>query len=291
MDCKTRLCQFDTALGNLGSNLAAHEVQIARAVADGIELIAFPELSLTGYFLKDQTAEVALGLDAAELARLAQASQAISIIAGFVEKARDGRLYNALGFFEDGRLISVHRKVHLVTYGMFEEQRDFAAGERFVPVESKLGRFGLLTCEDAWHIDGAYLYFLDGVDALLIASAGPGRGVTAAETPREDGRNRLGSGRVWETLQEALGLFFRTWVLYVNRAGWEDGIVFGGGTRAVDPFGRTHCAGLGLDPGCLDLRLDSSRLERSRIQTPLRRDERPGLFLRELTRRLDTGEI
>ena len=97
MACKIRLCLFDTALGNLASNLEAHLLEIERAGADGVELLAFPELSLTGYFLKDQTAEVALALDAPELAPLAEASRSLSIIAGFVEKARDGRLYNALG--------------------------------------------------------------------------------------------------------------------------------------------------------------------------------------------------
>ena len=90
--------------------------------------------------------------------------------------------------------MQLDRKVHLVTYGMFEESRDLAPGEEFRVVESKHGRFGLLLCEDAWHVDGAYLYFLDGADALLVASAGPGRGVGG-------GASELDSNRVWRTLQ------------------------------------------------------------------------------------------
>ena len=289
MPCTVRLCQCDTLLGNLAANLERHLAEIEGARAEGVDLIAFPELSLTGYFLKDQTAEVALPLDAPELERLAEASHDISILAGFVERARDGRLYNALAFFEEGRLLGLHRKVHLVTYGMFEEQRDLAAGRSFETIESKHGRFGLLTCEDAWHVDGAYLYFLDGVDCLLIASAGPGRGVTAAPEAKGETRSRLASGRVWESLQDAHGLFFRSWILYVNRCGFEDGILFGGGTRAVDPFGHCLPGSLELDPGTLDVKLEEKVLERARVQTPLRRDERPGLFLRELARRIDGG--
>ena len=282
MECRVRLAQVDTSLGNLASNLERHLVEIERAVEDGVDVLVFPELSLTGYFLKDQTAEVALSRDAELLAPLRERSAALSIVAGFVERSRDGRVYNSLGFFEDGELLHVHRKVHLVSYGMFEESRDLAPGESFEAVESKHGRFGLLLCEDAWHVDGAYLYFLDGVDAILIGSAGPARGVT-------DGTGELASNRVWRTLQDAFALFFRTWVLYCNRVGWEDGVVFGGASRVVDPFGSETCETLGLDPATLDVRLEGSLLDRARLQTPLRRDERPWILARALASRVGFG--
>lgn len=274
-----RLAQIDTSLGNFAANLERHLVEIERAVEDDVDLLVFPELSLTGYFLKDQTGEVAILRDSDALAPLLERSHAVSIGAGFVERDPDGRIYNAYGFFEDGRLVHVHRKVHLVTYGMFEESRDLAPGEEFETIESKHGRFGVLLCEDAWHVDGAYLYFLDGVDALLIASAGPGRGVTG-------GGGELDSNRVWRTLQDAFALFFRTWVLYCNRVGWEDGIVFGGATRVVDPTGKAATDALGLDPATLDVRLDPAVTARARLSTPLRRDERPWILARALTARV-----
>lgn len=281
MDCRIRLAQIDTALGNVDANVERHLVEIERAVEDGIDVLVFPELSLTGYFLKDQTAEVALARDAEALEPLRERSRGISIGAGFVERERDGRVFNAWGFFEGGELVHVHRKVHLVTYGMFEESRDLAAGDAFETVESKHGRFGVLLCEDAWHVDGAYLYFLDGADAFLIPSAGPGRGVGG-----DAGGEGLESDRVWRTLQDACSLFFRTWTLYANRVGWEDGIVFGGASRVVDPFGRQAAGPLGLDPGRLDVRIDSRALERARVQTPLLRDERPWILATSLARRV-----
>lgn len=285
MDCSVRLAQIDTTLGNLEANVATHLEWIRAAIEDGVDLILFPELSLTGYFLKDQTAQVAMGLDAPELAALLESSREISIVVGFVERGRDERLYNASAFLEDGEVKAVHRKVHLVTYGMFEDARDWAAGDEFTTVESKLGRFGLLNCEDAWHIDGAYLYFLDGVDALLVLSSGPGRGVTGDEPELE-------SNLAWRRIQDAFAFLFRTWVLYVNRIGWEDGIVFAGGSRVVGPFGKPEAAPLGLEAGALDVRLTSAALRRARTQTPLRRDERPWILARELGRRvgLEPGE-
>lgn len=282
-----RLAQQDTTLGNLTANLERHLVEIEAAVEDGVDVLFFPELSLTGYFLKDQTSEVAIPRDHELLQPLLERSKNISIGLGFVELSEDGRVYNAYGFLEDGELKHVHRKVHLVTYGMFEESRDLAPGEGFEVVQSKHGRFGLLLCEDAWHVDGAYLYFLDDVDALVVASAGPGRGVTG-----ESGE--LGSNRVWRTIQDAFALFFRTWVLYCNRVGWEDGVVFGGASRVVDPAGEPLGETLGLDPGRLDVRLDRTALSRARLQTPLRRDERPWILARELMGRIgfepDTGD-
>ena len=188
-------------------------------------------------------------------------------------------MYNSTAFLEDGEIRSVHRKVHLVTYGMFEDARDWAAGKEFATVESKHGRFGLLTCEDAWHIDGAYLYFLDGVDAIVVTSAGPGRGVTGVEPELE-------SNRVWRTIQDAFSFLFRTWIVYANRVGWEDGIVFAGGSRVVDPFGNELEGTLGLDPGALDATLSSDALKRARIQTPLRRDERPWILASALAQRV-----
>lgn len=131
MDCRIVLAQTEPTLGNVAQNLEAHLTEIDAAVASKADIVQFPELSLTGYFLKDQTADVALALDAPELNELASRSRDISIAVGFVELGRDGRTYNSVAFFEDGEILEVHRKVHLVSYGMFDEGRDFACGERF----------------------------------------------------------------------------------------------------------------------------------------------------------------
>jgi len=273
VDCRIALAQIDPTLGNLPANLDLHLAQADEAVARGVDVLLFPELSLTGYFLKDQVADVASGRDGHELERLAERSRDLSIGVGFVERGRDGRLYNAYAFLEDGELKAVHRKVHLVTYGMFDESRDIAPGERFAPLESKHGRFGVLVCEDMWHISAGYIHFLNGVDAILVPSASPGRGVTEAD-------GELRSARVWNTMLEAASLWFQTWIVYVNRVGVEDGITFGGGSRIIDPDGQTVASLDILDPGLTDARLTSEALQRARLATPLRRDEKPWLVSR-----------
>ncbi|MBM3975645.1 MAG: carbon-nitrogen hydrolase [Planctomycetes bacterium] len=277
MDCKVVLVQNNPALGHLHHNLEQHVATVKAAIDAGADLVVFPELSLTGYFLKDQTYELGLEPDAPILAPLLQLSKRISICFGMVERSREKRLYNSHVFLEQGRVLSVHRKVHLVTYGMFDESRDFAAGERFDCVDSRLGRFGFLICEDMWHLGGTYLHFLNDVDALIVPSASPGRGADA-------GGQGLANVRIWQTLLGAVSLFTQTFVLYANRVGWEDGISFSGQTCAYDPFGRRVGLLEGFDPGELALTLRSAELQRARAVTPLRRDEKPWVLLGQLER-------
>jgi predicted amidohydrolase len=278
MNCRVLLAQIEPTLGNLPANLELHLAEIERARKQGCELVLFPELSLSGYFLRDQVAEAAMPLEHPLLAQLCERSREISIGAGFVERGSDGRLYNTYGFFEDGRLLDVHRKVHLVTYGMFDDARDFAPGERFRAVESRLGRFGVLICEDMWHVSAAYLHFISNVDALLVPSSSPGRGVSRESEPG------LRSVHTWNRMQDALALLFQTWIVYVNRVGSEDGVLFSGGSRVVDPFGRESGALATLEPGSLEVVLRDEAMHRARITTPLRRDEKPWLVQRELER-------
>jgi predicted amidohydrolase len=270
MDCRVSLAQIDPQLGNLKANLALHLAEVEAARGRGADLVIFPEQSLTGYFLKDQTPDAARRLDCAELAALAERSHDITIGVGFVERARDGRLYNSYALLENGALLGVHRKVHLVTYGMFEESRDVDEGSTFEAIDSKHGRFGVLVCEDMWHVAAGYVHFLQGVDAILVPSSSPGRGVT-------DPRGGLRSARTWNTLIDASALFYQTWMVYVNRVGVEDGITFGGGSRVVDPEGEEVLALPVLEPGSGEARLTSAALDRARLTTPLRRDEKPSI--------------
>lgn len=277
MDCRVTLAQTNPVLGDLRANLAEHLRLADEAARGGSQLLLFPELSLTGYFLKDMALELALERGAPELAELAARSRSIALGVGFVERSPAGLVYNAYALFERGELAGVHRKVHLVSYGMFEESRDLAAGDRFRPVETSLGRFGVLLCEDAWHLGGLYAHFVNECDAVLVPSCAPARGAEA-------GGQGFASERTWETLLHAAALTTQTWVVYVDRVGFEDGVAFAGGSRVIDPFGAETARLRGLEAGTLDARLTSAALHRARGVTPLRRDEKPWVVAAELER-------
>lgn len=85
----------------------------------------------------------------------------------------DGRISNAALLLEGGELRGVHRKLYLPTYGMFDEGRYFVPGPRLQPLECSLGRFGVLICEDAWHLSSSALLAQAGAEAFLVMAGGP----------------------------------------------------------------------------------------------------------------------
>src|SRR5665647_86218 len=95
MDFTAVLAQIKPKLGCVADNLAIIEAEIAKAVAAGADLIVFPELALSGYFLKDLVPEVSLKIDSPEILRLVELSRDISIAVGFVEETDDYHFFNS----------------------------------------------------------------------------------------------------------------------------------------------------------------------------------------------------
>ena len=128
-------------------------------------------------------------LDDPRLASLAGATRGLSAVVSFVEESADHRLFIAAALLEDGELRHVHRKVHLPTYGMFDERRFFAPGDMIRAVPSRLGvGLGLAICEDFWHLSTPQLLALDGAQILINVSSSPGRDL--ARTQRGGPRDR-----------------------------------------------------------------------------------------------------
>ena len=124
------LAQTDPKMGDLEKNIENHINIISSAKNKGAEIVIFPELSLTGYFLKDSVYDLGVDINSDEAAvfqPLYKISEElnITVIAGFVEKDADFNFYNSTFCVSNGKLINVHRKVYLPTYGMFEELRYF----------------------------------------------------------------------------------------------------------------------------------------------------------------------
>ena len=269
------LAQIKPKLGCVADNLALIEERITQAVAAGADLIVFPELALTGYFLKDLVPETARRLDSPEIARLKELSRAISIAIGFVEETDDYRFYNSALYLEDGEIRHLHRKVYLPTYGLFDEQRYMARGERFRAFDTKFGRMGMLICEDMWHLSSSYILAMDGAATLLCLSSSPGRGVEGAE---------LGSAGAWQNLTATTATFLNCRVLYCNRVGYEDGVNFWGGSEYVAPSGVSIIRGRILEEDLLQAAVDEGSLRRERIFSPMLRDENLFVTMQELRR-------
>ena len=255
------LAQIDCRLGVVEPNLERHLEWIAQARGRQVDLLLFPELSLTGYRLLHLTSRVALRLDDSEvLYQLRKATKDISIIVGLVEEAPEGVLYNSAVLITDGQIKHVHRKLYLPTYGIFQEGRFFGAGRKLGLAPFGQEALGMLVCEDLWHPHLARRLALAGSRILTVISAGPGR-VGQGE--------RLGSQETWESLTRSTALVNTSWVLYCNRVGWEEGSFYGGGSHIVGPDGDIICRAEGLSEDLLVASIDLREADRVRWRLPL----------------------
>ncbi len=276
---RVALAQLAPRLGALDENLARHAEVIAAARDGGVDLVVFPELGLTGYQLQDLAGEVAMRLDDPRLAKLTATTRGLSAIVSFVEESADHRLFIAAALIEDGEIRHVHRKVHLPTYGLFDERRFFASGDVLRAVPSRLGvGLGIAVCEDFWHLSVPQLLALDGAQVLVNVSSSPGRDLAATN---EVG---LGTATSWRTLMRTYAQLTTSFVIFVNRVGVDESISFWGGSEVIGPSGETVFSAPLHDEGVFTCQIDLADVRRERIALPLLRDERPELQARELGR-------
>ena len=260
------LAQIDNWLGDLDRNTAHHLEWIARARAQGVQLLLFPELSLTGYRLLHLTPRVAIQPQrSTHLARLRAAAPEMSIVVGCVEEDVKGFLYNSALLLHGGEIEHVHRKLYLPNYGIFQEGRFFAAGNRLDLCSVAGNRFGILICEDFWHSDPAEMLARAGAKLISIISASPGRIGPEAMPPSQE---------AWESLTRSSALLNTAWVLYCGRVGWEEGTFYTGGSHVVRPGGEVLARAPYLDEHLLVADLDLREVDRLRWRLPILNDER-----------------
>ncbi|MDX1663159.1 MAG: nitrilase-related carbon-nitrogen hydrolase [Candidatus Promineifilaceae bacterium] len=278
MNLKVGLAQMTPKLGAIEANLELHLQLIEQAADQGVELLLFPELSLTGYRLRDLAFEVALQPSYKDpvFGRLLGASRDMDIVVGFVESDERQKFYISAAYLSGGEVVHLHRKVYLPTYGMFDESRYFAWGDAVRAFDTRFGRMGLLICEDFWHVSPPHLLWLDGADILLLTSASPGRGVATEQ--------KIGSARWVEHINQAYASIFTNFVIHTNRTGFEDGVNFWGGSTVFDPEGVLIAQGPYYEEALVVAKLDLNQLRRTRIRLPLLRDERVALTMREMQR-------
>jgi predicted amidohydrolase len=278
MKLKLALAQINTRLGDVQANLEKHLSLAQEARQAGMDLLVFPELSLTGYVLQDLVPTVSCRAEADDpvFRQLLDASRAIDLMVGFVDEDTRHRFYIASAYLSQGTVVHVHHKVYLPTYGLFDEGRFFAPGNSVRAFDTRFGRFGMLICEDFWHASPPYLLWLDGADVLLFASASPGRGL--------NDEAKLESSAWVEQTNRAYAGLFTTFVVHSNRSGFEDGLNFWGGSTVYDPDGKLVIQAPYYEESLTTARIDLNQLHRTRARLPLLRDERPELVQRELER-------
>jgi predicted amidohydrolase len=272
------LAQYAPRLAEVDANLELASGWLRRAAAEGAQLVAFPELALTGYLLSDLVPEVAMPASDPRLLALGRSAPGVLVAIGFVEETDDHRYCNSAALLRDGTLIGVHRKVYLPTYGLFDEGRFTRHGDqiRTHPVGEPLGRIGLSICEDFWHPSLPMLQAQDGASLLLNLAAGPARAPGSAAG--------LAAIAGWHKMQDTYALLGTVGVAFCNRVGNEEGLSFWGGSRLLAPDGSTIAEGPLYEEALVIGSLETDDLRMQRYSLPLLADERLELVRRELDR-------
>lgn len=234
---KVLVAQINTVVGDFEGNVSKVLEAWERARISGVDIVVFPELTLTGYppmDLLERSAFIEANLRALDDVRRATAGRHGAVVIGFAEPNKSNRgkpLYNAAALLEDGRIAGIHRKVLLPTYDVFDESRYFEPGPTCETITAAGVSVAITICEDIWN-DKAILkrplYRRDPIRALAAQkphilvnlSASPfvvGKIATRVELARRTAR-RLGCPLV-----------------YANLVGANDGIIFDGGSFVVTP--------------------------------------------------------
>jgi NAD+ synthase (glutamine-hydrolysing) len=278
MNFTIALAQMDPVLGDLARNIDKHVNFVERARGAGASLVVFPELSLSGYSVRDLHWDLAINVRKlpALFDPLLKASRGLSILAGGVEEGPSYALFNAAFLIEEGKVCTVHRKTYPPTYGMFEELRYFSPGTSVRAFDTALGRIGVLICEDLWHPSLPYILAQDGAQLIATLVASPTR-VTGTE-------ERLQMASLNTENHRAYARLLSTYIAFCNRVGYEDGVNFWGGSEVVGPGGDVIASAPLFDESIAVGRIDEDEVRRARRFSRHFLDENPDLVIRELER-------
>ena len=272
MKLNVAAAQFASKIADVDANLGQHYDWAQRA--SGTDLLVFPELSMTGHYGAEQMLDVAMKADDRRLLELSRAAEDTIIVVGFVEEGPSAQFYNSAGVYKRGKLVHLHRKVNLTSYGLLLETRNYSQGttiDTLAMVED--WRLGLLLCADIWNPALVHLSFLRGA-TLLVAPASSGM-----EAVGEAFDDPMG----WEKALGFYAMMYGAPTIFANRVGTEEDLTFWGGSRILDPYG-TPLAVAGQGPQLIQATLDYADVRQARAQLPTVRDSNLGLLARETGR-------
>lgn len=267
--------QIDSKRGDLEGNLAKHLEMIERAHREKVDLLVFPELSLSGYPMEPgDIGRDAIPREGPCTEELKRAADDMLVLVGFIEETHAAQFHNATMVLHEGEVVHLHRKLNLATYGHLEEGKYFATGRYIEPLD--LGgpwRMTSLICSDLWNPALAYLAALHGT-TLLVGPMASAYGSVSSEFSNPDG---------WSLLGSFYAMIYGFPMVLANRVGKDKSLEFWGGSWILDPFGNT-LAHAGDSEELLVADLDYQQVRKARLQLPTVRDSNLSLVIREITR-------
>lgn len=254
------LAQINSTVGDLAGNVQKISEAIEQAKEKRADLIAFPELAISGYppedlLLKPQFIEENLQA----LQKVAKRCKGLTAIVGFVDREED--IYNAAAVIHDGAVRLVYHKCHLPNYGVFDENRYFQAGKE-APVFILNGvTLGLNICEDIWYPEGPTFAQALGGGAEVI--------ININASPYHAGKGLFREEMIATRARDNAAI-----IAYVNLVGGQDELVFDGGSFVVNESGEILSRAKQFRESLMMIDLSVDSVFRARLHDPRRRTEK-----------------
>ena len=262
---KIALAQISSKYENKQANLQKYEEMAFKAKNQGANIIIFPEMSLTGYVIKDQIYELSEHIPGPSVEKVEAIAKktGIHIIFGMPELSQKTKatLYNTAVLVSPKGYIGKYRKMYLPTHSVFEEKRYFRSGYQPAVFDTSIGKIGLTICYDMFFPEVFRLTRLNGAQLIVCISASP-----AVR------RN------YFEILTSARAIENTTYIAYVNLVGIQENLQFWGGSRLVGPTGDVLAKAKYDEEDFVCCEADFQDLRTAETFIPTLRDLRPELF-------------
>jgi NAD+ synthase (glutamine-hydrolysing) len=252
------LAQLNPTVGDLEGNVSKIIEYIGKARRANADLVAFPELAVTGYPPEDLLLKPRFIEDNLEsLKNIRKKVDDITAIVGFVDRKDD--IYNAAAVITNKKIVDIYHKIHLPNYGVFDEYRYFQSGRRYPIFQLNGTWIGVNICEDIWYPEGpARMQSLAGAEVIVNINASP---------------YHIGKGKIRENMLSTRASDNIVMVAYVNTAGGQDELVFDGQSLVLDQDGRVIARGKQFDEDLVVADLNLETIMMRRLHSPLRRRE------------------
>jgi predicted amidohydrolase len=276
---RVALAQIDCVLGDTEGNLRKAKEVVAGAKSRGADLTVFPELSLSGYALEELDDDVAIEAQSETISSLAEAAGEMGVVVGFCEEGRGFQTYNSAAYLEEGSIRHMHRKLYLPNYRIYEERKHYNPGQTMRAFDTNFGRMAMLICNDAWQTFLPFIAVQDGAQVLLIpAASGP--------YPYPE---LLDTRGYWRGITRFYARMLESYVIFVNRVGKQDDLIFWGYSHVVDPWGTVVAEAPVHEEALITVDIDLGNVRRRRREVPLVKEARLALLAKELNRLAEEG--
>ena len=299
---KIAIVQSAPVLLDIQANMAKILQKIGEQKKNGAELIVFPELALTGYFVGQRYHEVALRMDSPEVQRIVAATRGTAAVVGFIEESISMNFYNSALVAVDGNLLFAYRKLNLPNYGVFEERKFFSSGKQVPIFRLNDLNFSVFICNDLWHPSLPYLGVAQKADVF----------VTIFNSSQGSMGSEFSNIESWGIINKFYSRIFGIYNLCANRVGEEtwnpqDSMLaiehpleespyhktlekerksfkFWGGSEIINPFGQQMVKAALHKEDVIYGKISRDLLRQKRILLPYLRNDDPHFTHRELGR-------